>query len=212
VSASARCPLCRERKGRRPCPAKGVSICSQCCGTKRRVEIACPSDCVYLGAHASSWEGRTTERRRDARRLAPHVQSLDERQQELFFLGLVGLAALRGRMPIDDLVLASAAAAVRKTHETHARGILYEHQAEDLPAQRLVPEIERIFETTTADGRTVRPDDSDLVAVLGALEACARAFSAEASGPSAFLETAARIVGEAGLEPAAAPAPRLILP
>jgi hypothetical protein len=212
VSAAARCPLCRERKGRRPCPAKGASICSQCCGTKRRVEINCPSDCVYLGAHASSWEGRTTERRRDARRLAPHVQSLDDGQRQLFFLGLVGLAGLRARLTMDDRLLAAAIAALRKTHETQARGILYEHAAEDLAAQPLVPEIEAIFETASADGRTVRPDEGDLIAVLGALEACARAFSAEAAGPSAFLEAAARIVGEAGLEPAAPSAPRIVLP
>ena len=74
-----------------------------------------------------------------------------------------------------------------------------------------VPELEAIFETKTADGRTVQPDEGDLVAVLGALERCAAALSAEGEGPSAFLETAARIVGDAGLESAAAP-PLLVLP
>jgi hypothetical protein len=213
VSGPARCPLCGQRKGRRPCPAKGAQICSQCCGTKRRVEIACPSDCVYLGGHASSWEGRVTERRRDARRLAPHVEPLEERQRELFFLALVGVSGLRARTTIDDRLLAAAAAAVRKTLQTRARGILYEHAADDLAAQRLVPEIEAIFETRTDDGRTARPDDGDLIAVLGALEESVRAFAAEAEGPSAFLDAAARIVGEAGLEPAPpAASPRLVLP
>jgi hypothetical protein len=210
--SSARCPLCRERKGRRPCPAKGALICSHCCGTKRRVEIACPGDCVYLGAHASSWDGRTTERRRDARRLAPHVQALDDKQRELFFLALVGVSGLRARTAMDDRLLAAAIAAVRKTLETRAHGILYEHAAADPAAQRLVPEIEAIFESTAADGETVRPDDGDLVAVLGALEACARGLSAEGEGPTAFLDTASRIVGEAGLEPPAPAASRLVLP
>jgi len=211
VTGAARCPLCGERKGRRPCPAKGAHICSHCCGTRRRVEIACPDDCVYLGAHAGTWEGRTTERRRDARRLAPHVQSLDERQLQLFYLGLVGLGGLRARLRLDDHLLASAAAAVRKTLQTRSSGILYEHAAEDPAAQRLVPELEAMFVTETADGRTVRPEEGDLVAVLGALERCASALAAEGEGPSAFLETAARIVGDAALEPAAAPS-RLVLP
>jgi hypothetical protein len=57
-----RCPLCLKRKGRRACPAKGAAICPHCCGTKRRVEIDCPEDCVYLeGGHAGAWEGRETE-------------------------------------------------------------------------------------------------------------------------------------------------------
>ncbi|HEY3121772.1 MAG TPA: hypothetical protein VGL15_14195 [Vicinamibacteria bacterium] len=211
MTGAARCPLCRERKGRRPCPAKGAHICSHCCGTRRRVEIACPDDCVYLGAHAAGWEGRTTERRRDARRLASHLQPLDERQRELFFLALVGLGSLRSRLRMDDQLLVSACAAVRKTLQTRSSGILYEHAPEDPAAQRLVPELEAIFETETADGRTVRPAEGDLVAVLGALERCASALSAEGEGPSAFLETAARIVGDAGLEPAPAP-PLLVLP
>ena len=42
------CPLCRERKGKRHCPAKDERICSVCCGGKRLVEIDCPRDCAYL--------------------------------------------------------------------------------------------------------------------------------------------------------------------
>ena len=42
------CPLCSERVGKRYCPAKETQICSVCCGTKREIEIDCPSTCVYL--------------------------------------------------------------------------------------------------------------------------------------------------------------------
>jgi hypothetical protein len=49
----ARCPLCSERSGKRYCPAKGVQICAVCCGTKREVEIDCPSSCPYLQASRS---------------------------------------------------------------------------------------------------------------------------------------------------------------
>jgi hypothetical protein len=48
ATVMAKCPLCSERSGKRPCPAKGARICPTCCGTKREVEIDCPSDCAYL--------------------------------------------------------------------------------------------------------------------------------------------------------------------
>ena len=83
------CPLCRKRRGKRACPAKGEAICSQCCGTKRRVEIDCPPDCAFLdGAHAGAWDGRETERNRDARRLAPFIERLTEDQGRIFLVAL----------------------------------------------------------------------------------------------------------------------------
>src|SRR5258708_8926352 len=93
------CPRCAQRRGRRACPARGASICSACCGSKRRTLIDCPADCVWLddGAHAAGWDGRETERRRDARRLGPHLQRLSREQADLFFLALVGLAPLPPR-------------------------------------------------------------------------------------------------------------------
>ena len=49
----ARCPLCNERSAKRFCPAKQTTICAVCCGTKREVEIDCPSSCVHLQAGRS---------------------------------------------------------------------------------------------------------------------------------------------------------------
>ena len=49
----ARCPLCSERAGKRYCPAKTEQICAVCCGTKREVEIDCPSSCPHLIAGRS---------------------------------------------------------------------------------------------------------------------------------------------------------------
>ena len=49
----ARCPLCTERPAKRFCPAKQTDICAVCCGTKREVEIDCPSSCVHLKAGRS---------------------------------------------------------------------------------------------------------------------------------------------------------------
>jgi hypothetical protein len=49
----ARCPLCSDRPGKRYCPAKADHICAVCCGTKREVEIDCPSSCPHLIAGRS---------------------------------------------------------------------------------------------------------------------------------------------------------------
>ena len=209
--SAAACPLCGQRKGRRFCPAKGASICSACCGSKRRVEIDCPSDCVWLeGAHAGSWQGRETERRRDTRRLAPHLERLSRAQGELFFLALVGLASLRARRrDLDDALLADAVGALRKTVETRQRGILYDHQAEDLRAQGLVLELRDLFQAKDGEGRPVAPDDRDLAAVLGALASALAEVIRENAGATAFLDTTRRLVGAPAA--AAAPEPRLVV-
>jgi len=44
------CPLCSTRSGKRYCPAIAEQICAVCCGTKREIEIDCPSSCSYLRA------------------------------------------------------------------------------------------------------------------------------------------------------------------
>ena len=49
----ATCPLCSSRAAKRYCPAKSTQICAVCCGTKREVEIDCPSSCPYLKASRS---------------------------------------------------------------------------------------------------------------------------------------------------------------
>src|SRR5438132_7300956 len=47
------CPLCSDRHGKRYCPAVAEQICAVCCGTKREIEIDCPSSCAYLKASRS---------------------------------------------------------------------------------------------------------------------------------------------------------------
>jgi len=208
----ASCPLCRQRKGRRFCPARGESICSQCCGTKRRVEIACPADCSYLsGAHAGSWEGRATERNRDARRLAPFLESLNEDQGRIFLTALMGVTSLRARHPnLDDALLREAVAALRKTTETRERGVLYEHRPDDLRALDLVADLRGLFEAQDSAGRVTAPADGDLGPVLAALEGALVASQHENTGRSSFLETVTRVAAQFGVMPAA-PRPSLIL-
>jgi hypothetical protein len=209
-----RCPLCARRKGKRACPARGATICSQCCGTKRLVEIDCPPDCIYLtGAHAPGWEGRTADRERDERRLGPHVAGLTEGQLQLVLLSLVGMGGIRGRRPeLDDALLLEAVVALRKTAETRERGILYEHPPGDARARELVLELGAMFEAREDDGTLRRPSDRDLAAALGGLEGALAATIREKESPQAFLDTAARLVGRLGGTPSARPRPRIVEP
>jgi hypothetical protein len=209
-----RCPLCLKRKGRRACPAKGAEICPHCCGSKRRVEIDCPEDCVYLGGgHAVGWDGRETEKRRDARRVVPFVARLDETQVQLYYTALLGITGLRARRSdLDDRLLAQAVAALRKTVDTRSRGILYEHQAEDARAQGLMYDLRGLFEAKDESGRVTSPSDHDLLPALTALGEGLEATRREDAGPTAFLDTAARLVGRQEAGSRSAPRPLIIEP
>lgn len=204
------CPLCRQRKGKRACPALSAAICSRCCGTKRRVEVACPEDCVYLtGDHAAAWDGRDNEHRRDLLRIAPFVRSLSEAQARLVFLALAGIAGLR--RGVDDLALRKAVEAMRRTLETRARGLIYDHVPEDPRAQRLVAELSGLFAAEDAEGRAVAPDDANLLPALAALEAAITAMLEQDKGPTAFLDTATRLASRMGAS-ARATRPLIIAP
>jgi len=207
------CPLCRQRRGKRACPAKGEAICSQCCGTKRRVVVDCPPDCVYLdGAHAGAWEGRSAERDRDARRIGPFLEGLTEAQGQLVLLSLVGVTAIRARRrELDDRLLREAVAALRKTVETREKGILYEHQADDARAQGLAHELGELFETRDAEGQAHAPADRDLKVALARLERAVEATMRDGESSHAFLDTATRLAARLGPPPGARPAPSLIV-
>jgi hypothetical protein len=160
------------------------------------VEIACPDDCVWLGAHASGWGGRETEHARDVRRLVPHLRGLTEAQARLFFFALVGATDLWASRPeLTDRLLHEAVKALAKTVETRERGILYEHPAQDLRAQSLVHELGAVFEAKDEEGRRQAPPDRDLAAVLKALQSAIGECLQEEAGPAAFLETAGRLAG-----------------
>jgi hypothetical protein len=207
------CPLCRQRRGKRACPAKGEAICSQCCGTKRRVEIDCPPDCAFLdGAHAGAWEGRSRDRDRDARRVGPFLEGLSEAQGRLVLLSLVGIAAIRARhRETDDRLLLEAVAALRKTVETQEKGILYEHPAADARAQGLVRELAELFEAKDAEGVSHAPAGRDLARSLARLEQAIEATVKEGESAHAFLDTATRLAARLGPPPGARPGPSLIV-
>jgi hypothetical protein len=194
------CPLCGQRKGKRNCPALSAAICSRCCGSKRRVEVACPEDCAYLtGDHAGAWDGRENEQRRDLLRIAPFIQSLTEAQSRLVFLAVAGIAGLRaGRRDLDDRILAAAVGALRRTLETRARGLIYDHVPDDPRAQRLLAELVGLFEAKDREGRPSAPAEPDLLAALVALEAAVAHSLQQGKGATAFLDATARLAARMG--------------
>lgn len=64
----SQCVYCKQRKGKRPCPALQGLICSACCGEHRLVRVSCPLDCMYLGTGSDYQEKRLAEQFMPARR------------------------------------------------------------------------------------------------------------------------------------------------
>jgi len=126
----AACPLCRSRKGKRSCPALRVAICSSCCGEKRLVEIACPSDCVYLE------QGTRNDMSREA---ADYLRHQDPQKALRWIRTVEGLGflleaieraiATASPRSLEDADLLTALASARKTFESESKGVIYE----DLP-------------------------------------------------------------------------------
>lgn len=168
------CPLCARRRGRRACPALGESICSACCGTKRRTQIDCPPDCPYLEsatAHPPAVVQRRRERDMDF--LAALVHELSEPQQRLTAALFGYLAGDRPHaLGLVDADLERAARALAQTRETASRGIVYEHAADTAAAQRLAGELQQVVEDERGDGR--RLSDDDAADVLRRIETGAR--------------------------------------
>ncbi|MFN4179245.1 MAG: hypothetical protein ACK4I8_02940 [Armatimonadota bacterium] len=71
------CVLCRQRKGKRFCPAVYNVICPTCCGTHRLKKLNCPSACPYLrqakalemAKKESEWAQKGSERAEIEQRL-----------------------------------------------------------------------------------------------------------------------------------------------
>jgi hypothetical protein len=208
------CPLCRSRKERRACPALHQTICAVCCGTKRLVEIQCPDDCVYLTSareHPAAVVKRQQEH--DVAILLPTIQSLTERQYQLFFLfqNLISRHAPQGFTRLLDDDVAEAASSVASTLETAARGVIFEHTAQSLPAQRLAAEMKTMLAEMRQQGATVY--DREVAIVLRAIERGARETRKAEPGDAAYLTLMARLLHRnRSTAPPAAEQPSLIIP
>jgi hypothetical protein len=203
------CPACGHRKGRRQCPALGQTICAACCGTKRLVEIRCPSDCGYL---TSAREHPAAVVRRQQQlavsTLSPTIRHLTERQQQLYFLFQSVIARHTpqgfGRLVDDDV--AEAAGTLAATLETAARGVIYDHAAQSPIAQGLVAEMKALLDQIREQGARVY--DQETAITLRAIEKGARTVRTSTDQRTAYLELMATLlnVGPAPEQPAAAAA------
>ena len=160
------CPLCGQRKARRACPALGHQICPVCCGTKRLTEIRCPSDCVYLRSareHPPSVVVR--QQQRDVGWLVRAARDFSERQSQLFLMVLTFLARHQSPelQPLVDADVVEAAGALASTFETAARGLIYEHRAASLPAERLAAAIRPVLLEAGRNGGSAFERDASVV-------------------------------------------------
>jgi hypothetical protein len=130
---------------------------------------------VYLAsarAHPPATLAR--QRERDFRFVVSWLQGLPERTSHLLLLCQAVVRRHRAGAipPLTDADVAEAASALAATLETAARGIIYEHQAESLVAQRLVGELRTVL---TSAARDAAPGfERDAAVALRRLERAAR--------------------------------------
>jgi hypothetical protein len=223
---SMTCPQCGARKARRSCPALGQQICPVCCGTKREVEIRCPSDCIYLASsreHPAAAIRRQKER--DLALLVHLMRDFNDRQSQL----LLGITTFLARYRPDDLEgvidedVADATAALAATFETASRGVIYDHRPASLPAGRLASRLREVIrESAPAQGTT--SFERDTAGVLRRIETTIRDLAKrqglhQEGGKRPFLDLLERATRGRDLPsspsapgPGGTPTPRLIVP
>ena len=114
----SKCIYCHERKGKRPCPALGGAICSQCCGTHRVVNIACHSDCVYLDSNVEYQQKRVGDQFEQERRTFYKdllEQSGDKAAEMFYFLEAVTFKHFQAKSDAQDGEVIAAIQALRRS-------------------------------------------------------------------------------------------------
>ena len=108
--------------------------------------------------------------------------------------------------------MADAAASVASTLETAARGVIYDHAPQSLPAQRLATEMKTMLAEMQQKG--VKVYDREAALVLRAVEKGARETRKIAPGDTSYLTLMSRLLQQnrAAAAPAPAPPGSLIIP
>ncbi len=211
------CPLCGTRRAKRGCPALDKQICAVCCGTKRLVQIRCPSDCAWL-ATAREHPPATVVRQRqqDVGILSRILRDLSERQSQLLFLITTFLATYQPtelHAPIDDDVV-EAISSLAATFETASRGLIYDHRPASVLAERLATSLRPVLEEA---GRGAGSSfERDAAVVLRRLEEAVRDVRTfDQTNRQAFLELLRRVMAPSPEDPSVDETPdrsRLIVP
>ena len=166
-----------------------------CCATKRLVEIQCPSDCVYLAAareHPSAAAVR--QHQHDVATMMHAMRDLNQRQSQLFVVVATFLVRYQAPelQPLVDEDVSEAAAALAATFETASRGVIYDHRAASLSAERLASSLKPVLLEAGAGGGSVF--ERDACVVLRRFEEAVREPRAsDAANRRAFLDLLVRI-------------------
>ncbi|OFW20359.1 MAG: hypothetical protein A3H97_20695 [Acidobacteria bacterium RIFCSPLOWO2_02_FULL_65_29] len=137
-----------------------------CCGTKRLTEIRCPSDCGYL-ASAREHPPAVLARRQqqDVGWLVQVMRDFNERQSQIF---ATVCTSFRGYdapalQPLLDSDVVAAASALAATFETASRGVIYEHRAASVPAERLAAAMRSVLVDAGRSGGSAFERDTAVV-------------------------------------------------
>lgn len=160
------CLLCSTRPGKRFCPAKDGHICAVCCGTKREIEIDCPSSCGYLKA-SRSYEA---EKPIPDAEFAAKIQKYDHAFLDRFehVLMMVNGTVIEERMASSWLVdkdVIEVYKALAATMRTLSSGIYYESLPEGSVRLSLYRRLKEGFD------EFMKPDPGGVRPVLKASEA-----------------------------------------
>jgi hypothetical protein len=136
------------------------------------------------------------QQQQDVALLVSTMDGLSDPQRELLLV-LLGVVRSQGADPLQSLRdedVADAAAALSSTFETAERGVIYEHRAASLPAQRLVGDLRAVLDELSAKVSR-RQIEKDASFALRALERGARqAGPVLGGGPTAYLDLLARVL------------------
>jgi hypothetical protein len=162
----AMCPLCSVRAGKRYCPAKDKQICAVCCGTKREIEIDCPSTCSYLKA-SRSYEA---EKPIVDPELVAKIRKYDDTfiQRFQYVLEAVNRSVIEERLASPWLVdkdVIEVYKALAATMRTLSSGIYYETLPEGTIRLALFRRLKEAFD------QLMKPDSSAAHALLKSSEA-----------------------------------------
>ncbi len=135
------------------------------------------------------------QQQRDLGLLVPLMHDLNRRQSQLFFLVNSFINEYQPeslhRLVDDDVV--DAADALAATYETAARGVIYEHRPQSLPAERLAAALKPLLAEAGKGQGT--PFERDAAVVLRRVAESARAVAKATPGNRrAFVELLRRVL------------------
>jgi hypothetical protein len=145
-----KCSLCDQRKGRRSCPAKQATICAQCCGEKRVLEIHCPESCEYLKigrSHEANQVGARHYRADNPLEQAKRSRVLANFEPVIVDLQTLIAIERKSSRDLADADVAEALDCLLKTLRTEDRGVIYETTSGNLRAEALRRQLGSLIES-----------------------------------------------------------------